>query len=102
MINIETIDCCIHSFKTNTFPLSEITGGQILQSFKLQSRFDAKGWLAIAKLKPLSLFILYQLKNTLYGCCAISRYNEDDMGWSLGLIPTYMGFLLSTINPVGS
>ena len=38
----------------------------------------------------------------LYGCCAISHYNEDDMGWSLGLIPTYMGFLLSTINPVGS
>ena len=38
----------------------------------------------------------------LYGCCAISRYNEDDTGWSLGLIPTYMGFLLSTINPVGS
>ena len=38
----------------------------------------------------------------LYGCCAISRYNEDDMGWSLGLIPTYMGFLLSTINLVGS
>ena len=36
------------------------------------------------------------------GCCAISHYNEDDMGWSLGLIPTYMGFLLSTINPVGS
>ena len=38
----------------------------------------------------------------LYGCCAISRYNEDDTGWSLGLIPTYMGFLLSTINLVGS
>ena len=33
-----------------------------------------------------------QLKNTLYGCCAISRYIENDMGWSLGLIPTY-GFL---------
>ena len=68
MINIETIDCCIHSFKTNTFPLSEITGGQILQSFKLQSRFDAKGWLAIAKLKPLSLFIslLSMLKKAFY------------------------------------